>query len=130
MKTVYIIKDEARRTNAITYLEQMNIAKPIEVVIKPYKRKRTNSQNNLYWMWINEIHEETGELEAKLHMDFAVEFLGIDEVMSNGELLRIPKSTTSIGVEGMSKYLMSIEERVQEYVKLTHPHDYEFAMMR
>ncbi|MBT8449087.1 MAG: recombination protein NinB [Gammaproteobacteria bacterium] len=49
--------------------------KPLEVVIRPYKRKRSLEQNKLYWKWLGIIAEETGNDSDSLHFKLKAEFL-------------------------------------------------------
>ncbi len=62
----YILRDFTIRDSCKTYLDTIAIDadKPLEVLVRPYKKNRSLAQNNLLWMWLgliaNHIREEYG----------------------------------------------------------------------
>ncbi len=48
---------------------------PVEVIIQPYKKTRSQQQNALYWSWLNIIAHELGNTSDELHTDMKRRFL-------------------------------------------------------
>lgn len=121
----FIIQDDKRRNEAIRFLNEMDVFKPIEVHIKPYKKNRTKSQNDTMWMWYEEIGKFMGHTPEELHRLMKVRVLGIDETVIDGQLLREPKSTTKLTTKGMADFMRSIEMLAGELnVIIPYPDDY------
>lgn len=82
----------------------------VVMTIDPKKPKRSDQQNNYYWLYLNVISSETGYAPEELHTLFKGKFLssGIVEVFS--EKVRRTKSTTSLNKSEFSEYIMQIEE--------------------
>lgn len=127
----FIILNEKVRTNAIEYIKQQNIDKPLQMDIKPYKRNRTLSQNNLYWMWIPYLAEHFGYTEEEMHDELKYAFLGETTYINRKGIERVkPISTTTLKTKGMADYLTKVEVLAnKEEIKLPIPDDYKFAMM-
>lgn len=125
----FIIQDETRRKNAIEHLQSIDIYKPIEVFIRPYKKNRTTSQNSLMWTYYAVIGDFMGMTSEELHELMKVRVLGIDEKTVNGELIRTPKSTTKLGTKEMAEFLTAVEMLAVELnLKLPVPDDAYYAM--
>ena len=126
----FILIDDQRRLNAIEYIKQQNINKPLQVDIKPYKKNRSNSQNNTMWMWYEDLADHFGYTPEELHEELKVKFLGVEEKTIGGELIRQPKSTTGLSTKEMADFLNKIEILARNQgVALEYPDDYKFALM-
>lgn len=125
----FILIDEQRRENAIAYIKGIDIGVPVEVNIKPYKKNRTNSQNSVLWMWYKPLGNHLGYTSEQLHEVLKIRFLGIDEKTIDGELIRIPKSTTKLKTKEMAEFLTKVEILARSLnVTLPYPDDYKYAM--
>lgn len=135
----FIIDNGHRASDAMQYLSQLPGGK-WQVDVKPYKPNRSNSQNNLYWMWLGVLGSYMGEHKDALHKKFAVKFLGVEReeipyVNEAGEAvtetLISPKSTKDLKVDEFTAYLEKIEMTVisafPEF-SLPYPDDYKLAM--
>jgi len=73
------------------------------------KPKRSEQQNNYYWLYIGVISNENGNTKGELHALFTGMFLTreIKEVM--GQKVRITKSTTDLTKSEFSDYIQEIE---------------------
>ena len=49
--------------------------KPLVVTIKPQSTKRSLNQNSLYWDWLTEVQNKTGQDKEDLHFEFKKKFL-------------------------------------------------------
>lgn len=128
----YILIDEQRRQNALDYIKAIDISKPIEVFIREYKKRRSISQNNLYWMWLPILGDHFGETKEEMHETIAAHFLGVTErITRHGHKIVKPISTTTLSTKEFTLYLEKIEALAhRENIKLLMPDDYRFAMMK
>ncbi len=127
----YILIDEQRRGYAIRELQSLDISKPFEVTIKPYKKSRSNAQNNVMWMWLPDIAKHFGYTADELHEVLKVRFLGIESRMVDKQVLIQPKSTTKLTTKQMAEYLTKIEALAEANgIILRKPDDYNLALGR
>ena len=125
----YILIDEQRRNNAIEYIKSLDIKKPIEILIKPYKKNRSLSQNSTYHMWLADIAPEFGYKPEELHETLKVRFLGVKEYMVDGVKLIKPKSTTELSTKEMAEYMSMVEMLAHSHnIRLRIPDDYNLAL--
>ena len=113
----FIIRPETKpqMTTTVTgYLQLLNITEPIEVVIKPYKRNRSQEQNRLYWKWVDIIGKELGYEKDEMHDILVFKFLGMVEKEIDGKKFEQLAETKKLKVGEMSDYLNSIERWVGE----------------
>ena len=127
----YILIDEQRRNNAIEYIKGLDIKKPIEILIKPYKKNRSLAQNSTYHMWLADIAPEFGYKPEELHETLKVGFLGVVENVVDGVKLIRPKSTTELSTKEMAEYLSMVEMLAHSLnIRLRRPDDYTIALAR
>jgi len=71
-----LVNDEVR-DNCIKalFMAQQDSDEVLEVVIQPAKRKRSLAQNRLYWKWVSQWAEHTGDSEQRAHHIFKYKFL-------------------------------------------------------
>src|SRR5690242_7865636 len=122
------------------FLSALPQDKPWQVDIKEYKPNRSNSQNALYWKWLEVVSAFMGEDKEDLHERFAVKFLGVDEKEvifrdESGqvatEIIRRPRSTKNLTTKEFSDYLNKIEITIATAFpdfRLPIPDDYKLAM--
>jgi hypothetical protein len=125
----FVLKDEPRRQDAIEAIRMLNITKPQSVEIKEYRKNRSNSQNRLYWSWVNLIAEHTGDLPEEIHEMMKQRLLGTVPRRIMGEDCLVTKSTTKLTTCEFTEYLQRIEllaDKLQ--IRLPHPDDYLLAM--
>ena len=86
-----------------------------EVIIQPFKSKRSLEQNQRLWKLYNEIADNVWidgrKYEAKVwHEYFKTEYLGFDDLtLPNGKTVIIPLSTTKLNTKQMTEYQTKIE---------------------
>lgn len=148
-----LISDEVR-DNCVKamYLAHQDSEEVLEVVIQPAKRKRSLAQNRLYWSWITQWANHTGDSEERAHHIFKYKFLvtifyrddeqyaamcdsvkvlkGIDRGHYDKIAAHVIRqtSTTDASVKQMTEYL----DRVERYCyandfKLTIPNELAWA---
>lgn len=77
----------------------------VEVLVYPWRRKRSLKQNSLYWAFINLIAEETGEDEDSLHELFKKKFCPKEVSTVLGEEVEYYQSTTKLSKQEFTQYL-------------------------
>lgn len=87
----------------------------LEIVLRPYKSKRSNEQNRRLWALYREIAENVWVNGRRFdsqtwHEHFKREFIGCEEiVLPNGEIERRGISTTTLDTAQMAEYQTRIE---------------------
>lgn len=144
-----LVNDEVR-DNCVKalFMAQQSSEEVLEVTIQPEKRKRSLSQNRLYWLWVNQWSEHWGWTEQYTHHFFKYNFLAIifyrddEQYAAMCDSVKVLKgidrghydkiaahvirqtSTTDASVKQMTEYL----DRVERYCyandfKLTIPNE-------
>ena len=80
-----IIRDEVIRVRVMDLIAKLDLRKPWEITVKPYRKKRTLSQNGLMHMWLGIIADHLG--------------YGIDEVKDIYRDKFLPKVPRQFGDE-------------------------------
>jgi hypothetical protein len=128
----FILSDPTKLNRAIIFLYCLEIdpEKPHEVVVKDFKKIRTDAQNKLYWSWLGLISKETGNSTEALHVSFANEFLPKTFEVVRGETVDVVKSTTKLTPEEFTKYLKEVEAETAIFfgIKLPHPGEKEWSI--
>ena len=93
------------------------------VEIKEKTKKRTNPQNALYWKYMDLIGGHFGYTKDEMHEEIAARFLGMMERQTRGgELIREPRSTTTLTTKEFGEYMDKIIALGrQENIKLPQP---------
>lgn len=76
----FIIRDEDVRERAVAFLKQLDLSKPWQLVVTPFKRNRSIEQNRLQRLWVGEISEylkdqTAEEIRAYCKLRFGVPLL-------------------------------------------------------
>ena len=126
------MKDVAARV-----LDKMPL--PCEITIQPYRQKRSQAQNRLYWLWITEISRqievpnENGELKLlskeEWHHVCGMKWLGVKTIRIGKWETAVPgMSTKKLKVGEFAEYLTAIESHfLAKGAVLTFPDDYSLA---
>ena len=122
------------------YLKQFLTGEILHIIIKPWKPKRSLSQNNLMWMWNQEIaqfiNEHGGLDEIEYTSDDIHEILVMDfwgkKCLYNPfteKQMETRFETKKFTVAQMTNHLEKMEfYAAQHHIPLTQPHDYTYAM--
>lgn len=113
---------------AIEYIRKLTGVWEIKIV--KYVKGRTRAQNNLMWLWLNVIAEETGNSADDLHEIFKFKFLGSETVTAFGYKIERPKSTTKLTTVEFTNYLDEIDALMLSInIRLPKPDDLYFEAM-
>lgn len=144
-----LVNDEVR-DNCVKalFIAHQDSDEVLEVIVQPESRKRSLAQNRLYWAWVTQWANHTGDSEARAHHIFKYKFLvtifyrddeqyaamcdsvkvlkGIDRGHYDKIAAHVIRqtSTTDASVKQMTEYL----DRVERYCyandfKLTIPNE-------
>ena len=106
-----IIRDESMRHRVLDLVHALDLSKPWQVTIEPYKKRRTSSQNALMWKWINEVtihvRQHTGMDNDEIHEFFKAKLLPARIVEINGEAHEY-RSTKKLTTAEMAAYMDAI----------------------
>ena len=71
-----LVNDEVR-DNCVKalFMAQQSSEEVLEVTIQPENRKRSLAQNRLYWKWVSQWAQHTGDSEQRAHHIFKYKFL-------------------------------------------------------
>ena len=99
-----VIRDEILRKRALDLISGLNLAKPWEITVHPYKAKRSLEQNALYWSIVSAIADYTGHSRDEAHEAMKVMFLAPKCVEIAGHQCEF-RTTTKLTVKDMSEYI-------------------------
>lgn len=119
-----IIRDETGRKRAIDLLLVLNLTKPWEITVEPHRKKRTLSQNALYWKWLDEVvtavARETGDDKDAIHQVFKEKFLKAKTIEALG-VTTYEYSTKDLTTVEMSEYMTRIHAWVTSELGILLP---------
>ena len=81
----------------------------VELLVYPWKAKRTFKQNSYYWAYLKMVSEETGFTDEELHELFKQKFLDKRKIQVMGEEIEVHPSTTRLTRKEMADYITNIE---------------------
>lgn len=103
-----IVRNDHLLARVIDFISKLNTSKAWEITIKPYRKKRTLSQNALMWKWINVVtgyvSEDTGMTNDEVHEFFKQKFLQPKIFEVNGEIFQ-RWTTTDLTTAEMAEYM-------------------------
>jgi len=101
------IENEAQRKRVLGLIEGLNLSKQWQVTIEPKTKKRSLSQNALYWRWVGIIADATGNDNDDVHEALKAKFLTPRTIDIGGEQREI-RSTAKQDKAGMTEYLNKV----------------------
>ena len=111
MQPKWIVRDSQVMQNLVEHLQSLDLTKPLEVIIQPYRKKRTLSQNSMYWAEINQIVSHvvmhTGYTADEIHEFLKEKFLQ-PSLIEIGDDARAYYSTKNLSTTEMSDYMEQI----------------------
>ena len=121
---VHHIRSEIDRIKIMSAIQALKEGVHWVVDIKRYRKRRTLSQNKLYWMWVSCIAQETGNKSDVVHDYLKNRFLPKRTIQIFGETKDVPFSTTELNTKQFTDYLNAIDADVStEGITLLYPDD-------
>jgi hypothetical protein len=107
-RPAYVLRDETIRANVLRLIAALDLSKPWQVTVEPFRKPRTLSQNALMWKWLNDVAEavsqHTGMDADDIHEFFKKKFLTPRIVEIGGEAVE-RYTTTNLSTAEMSRYM-------------------------
>ncbi len=126
---LHIIDSKEKRKKVAQEVVRLPGSPVYSVEIKPYKKNRSLAQNRTMWMWYAVLAEHLNCESEDIHEEMKVRVLGVERRTVLGQPLIIPKSTTDLDVEGMSRFMEAIQALAADMdVVLPLPDDFHYAM--
>ena len=100
----FIIRDEKLRKLALDLIASLDLKREWQVIVEPYKKRRSLSQNGLYWRWVEIISNDTGNDTDAVHDFLKNKFLVPKEIEIAGEKV-LCRSTRKQDTKTMSEYM-------------------------
>ena len=121
---IYHIRTEIDKIKLLTIIQQLKEGVHWVIDVKRYRKKRTLSQNKMYWLWINCIASETGNRPDDIHDYLKNKYLPKRQIDIFGNIKEIPYSTTELNTKQFTDYLNAIDADVStEGITLLYPDD-------
>ena len=97
----------------------------VRIAVERARGKRSNLQNNYYWLCLNLISQETGNEANDLHRIFKARFLPRKSIKYGKQIYKIPISTTALNKIEFGEYMSRISAEAGEYgITLPNTEDY------
>lgn len=118
-----ILRDETLRGKALAQIMGLDLSKPWEVTIKPYRRSRSVEQNRYYWKMLQVAADEIGCEAEDLHDVARHKFLPPVFADIKGEVHEVRRSTTKLNVKEMAEYTEKVTAWLQVDLGIVLPED-------
>ncbi len=121
----FTVKDANSKQMIKDYIDSLADDKSYKVTISLHRQQRSVSQNNLYWLWISIIADETGNDKESLHQLFMQKFIGWNTQSLHGSDIHTLPSTTKLSTAQFTTYLEQIDAwtATELGIILPHPED-------
>ena len=121
-KTVIMRKQDGRMTfdQELAYLFSTLANGTYSITVKKVQEKRSIAQNDLMWMWLTCIQNETGTNKDEIYMYYCKKFL-MKTVSVGQKMERIYMTTSKLNTEQMSDFLNKLQADAQTELGITLP---------
>lgn len=125
MTAPFIISDEAGRQHALDRIAHLDLdQKKWELTVKRHRKRRSLSQNRMYWAWVTEVADAvsdyTGYEKDEVHEFFKQNFIPGRRVAIAG-MEAVHRTTTKLNTKEMSEYCERIHHWASMEVGLNLP---------
>ena len=121
-KQVTMRKQDGRLTfdTELAYLFSMLSNGTYTITVKKVQEKRSIAQNDLMWMWLTCIENETGTPKDEVYMYYCKKFL-MRTVSVGQRMERIYMTTSKLNTEQMTEFLNKVQADAQTELGITLP---------
>lgn len=102
--TKLIIMNEYSKKAVVDFISGLNVEKPWDITIERPKKKRTLSQNALYWDWVTDIGDHLGYFKNDMHELLKKNHMVPKIIIFEGKEHEI-KSIKNLNTREMSEYM-------------------------
>lgn len=126
---VYKSSDENLKAKGRKIFNELNPDKEYLVTIKQNRPVRSMSHNRYYRLCLKIIGEHTGENEDRLHMLFKSMFNFEEVTLPNGDIRRIPATTSDLNTVEFHKYISQVKDFAKDYYGVSFPERHDVDRM-
>ena len=121
-RTVILTKKDGRVTldQELPYIFSTLANGTYTITIKRASEKRSISQNDLMWMWMQCISSETGTPKDDIYMYYCKKFL-MKTIQVGERLERIYNTSSKLNTEQMTEFLNKIQADAAQELGITLP---------
>lgn len=118
------IDGEIRMTKDFTYMCRVIPNGVYRVVIEKMREKRTIKQNDLMWMWLKCIEDETGQMKNDIYCHYCKKFLS-RVIIVDGEEEMVYDTSSKLNTKQMSEFMTNIQAdaAIEFGISLPSPQD-------
>ena len=105
MNKRWVLRSEEVRDKCLKNLSEVVLEKekPMEVVLRSYKKNRSLEQNDMFHGWCGAIADSTGHTKAEIKDILVETVFGVEEYLNlNGEVRSRVRSTSDLNTNEMS----------------------------
>jgi hypothetical protein len=103
----YLVRTVEQRDAIRDLVGKLDVSKPWSITVEPWKKKRTLSQNALYFKWVSIVANETGNSQDDVHEAFKQKFCP-PRVVKIGDDERSIYTTTKLTTQEMTDYINKV----------------------
>jgi hypothetical protein len=131
MNKSFIIYTEKDRGLAVSYLNNVSLATPLRMEVKPFKKDRTAAQNRLMWEWLTVIGNDLGYTKDEMYEEMSDLYLPMIEMRRlNGEKREVRLTTSKLNTNEFTDFLNNIDLFAAGMgIRLPHPEDLMWEAM-
>ena len=126
----FIVNNPTEKAQLIDAIMALAIVRPMVFEWKQYRKKRSNSANNLYWLWLTDMAKffstpKTNFEPEDMHDLMRHEFLGYEEVVIGHTVLKPKlKSTADDDTAEFCEYMQQVDHwSIDHGCSLPRPED-------
>ncbi len=132
----YRVSNEDERCSVVRIIRAIDLKKPHSVELKQIRKRRSNSANATYWMWITCLCQDLTshsdkESISEYHDYFREKYLPVRLIrLPDGSGAKVLTSTTKLDSKQMSAYMENVRmDAIQAGVDLPDPGTRAFDQM-
>lgn len=92
----FLLDTAQHRDNAVRYIARLDVAKPLEVILRPYIAQRTSKANARLWALHTKAAEVTGYSPEEMHEFALCRHFGTKEITVGGITRAVPLKRSSM----------------------------------
>lgn len=92
----FILRNRQIQLRAVDTINGLDLGQPWEIIIRPFKPRKTDPQRNTLHLWLRIMAHETGHSIDELKHYIKAEYLGYEETLVMGRPYQVLRSTEEL----------------------------------